>query len=486
MAEIISRDEIGSKITQALKAGSGVNISELATSLAEAESMAGINAVENKKEVSEVAISGYAVLKASVSTLQKSFKALEDKDGLLTHTVASSDEDMIDAEITSQSSAKAGTTRIQVLFVARPEVTELTANNGSDPALLLFNSATATISGLTEVNIAVNGGTATKILVGTPTPKGIVDAINSANVGGITARTLIKGSTGTKVSILVESKTGQANNFTITTNLSSELARTQKQAAQDLKIKVNNLTEIFRDNNSPTDVVEGVQLKIKQTTGTNSHNIVVTANTSSLETSLKSVIASYNDFLKISDYLTGEPDEDDEIAGSLSKERTTVNLVKNQIRSTLNTSSESASNADFSTLRDLGISSKLGGVLSLDSTKYAAALKTNFIDIRTMLTGDLNNQAASDVRDHGLALDIITSLDGLVNDKGSIKTKETSAAAAVAKYEEQLLDLTERFEGIKSRYMKQFAAMETLVQRSKNTGAYLEGQFKAMENMYSN
>ncbi|MDB0051857.1 flagellar filament capping protein FliD, partial [Gammaproteobacteria bacterium] len=122
----------------------------------------------------------------------------------------------------------------------------------------------------------------------------------------------------------------------------------------------------------------------------------------------------------------------------------------------------------------------------LDSTRYAAALKTNFIDIRTMLTGDLNNQTASDVRDHGLALDIITSLDGLVKNTGSIKAKETSTAAAVAKYEEQLLDLTERLEGIKSRYMKQFAAMETLVQRSKNTGDYLEGQFKAMESMYSN
>jgi hypothetical protein len=28
--------------------------------------------------------------------------------------------------------------------------------------------------------------------------------------------------------------------------------------------------------------------------------------------------------------------------------------------------------------------------------------------------------------------------------------------------------------------------MESIVQRSKSTGDYLEGQFKAMENMYSN
>ena len=182
MTEIISKGEIGSKITQALKAGSGVNINELATSLADAESMAGINAVTKKKEISEVAVSGYAVLKASVLSLQNSFKALEDKDGLLTHSVASSSEGMIEAEITSQSSAKAGTSRIRVLFVARPEVTEVTANNGSSSDLLLFNSATATISGLDKVYLTVKGGTEVQVNVLTPTPKGIVDAINAANV----------------------------------------------------------------------------------------------------------------------------------------------------------------------------------------------------------------------------------------------------------------------------------------------------------------
>ena len=35
-----------------------------------------------------------------------------------------------------------------------------------------------------------------------------------------------------------------------------------------------------------------------------------------------------------------------------------------------------------------------------------------------------------------------------------------------------------------TRYIKQFAAMESIVQRSKSTGDYLEGQFTAMENMY--
>ena len=63
---------IGSKITQALKTGSGVDIYELATSLADAESMTQIDIATKKKEETSVSISGYGVLKASVNALKSS------------------------------------------------------------------------------------------------------------------------------------------------------------------------------------------------------------------------------------------------------------------------------------------------------------------------------------------------------------------------------------------------------------------------------
>ena len=247
---------------------------------------------------------------------------------------------------------------------------------------------------------------------------------------------------------------------------------------------LNGLDNVLRDNNSPSDVIEGVQLNIK-VAGDNTTNIIVSEDTTTLQTKLNTFIGSYNDFVRVAEYLTGKSDEDDEIAGSLAREKGTVNLIKNRIRSIIGQTSESASN-NISTLRDIGIQTALGGEISLNTTTYASVIKSKFSDVRTMLTGDLNDQDASDtLRDHGLALDISTVLDGLVNDQGAIKAKETSTTAAVASYETQLLDLNERLETIKSRYLSQFVAMESLVQRSKNTGEYLSGQFKAMESMYS-
>lgn len=54
MSEIDPRQNVGSQITQALGTGSGVNIQELATTLANAETISGIQAVEDKKAVSEI------------------------------------------------------------------------------------------------------------------------------------------------------------------------------------------------------------------------------------------------------------------------------------------------------------------------------------------------------------------------------------------------------------------------------------------------
>lgn len=480
MAEI-STDGIGSKITMALKTGSGVDINELATSLSDAESLPQINSVTAKKASATVAISGYGILTNGVSALKVKLEALEDKSTFLTSSVSTSNTNAIGAEITSQSLATPGTSEIIIHTLARREVTELKANGGA-----AFSSATATITGLNKVILTVNGGVATDVLVSNPTPQGIVDAINAANHEGITARTINKLSSGAAVSVLVESKTGVNNNFTISTNLSSELSQVETQAARDLRLTVNGMPDIYRDNNSPSDVVEGVQLNIKSAAASNTRRVVVTSNTSALKTSIDGLITTYNDLITLTDYLIGDADPDDELAGSLSTDKRTVNLLLTNARAFLSLPSSSAT-AEFSTFRDLGITVGIDGKLSLKEAVFSAAVKNSFFDIRTMLTADTDDQLATSISARkGLALDANIALESLINSTGAITTRKASAQKSVTRYTDQLVDLQERLESSKQRYLKQFAAMETLVQRSKNTGDYLTGQFKAMESMYSN
>ena len=494
MAEISSKDNIGTTITQALNAGSGVDIFELATTLAEAESMPGINATTKQKEKSTVAISAYGVLKASASAYKKSFDALMDRDTLLDKTVYSQSESRVTAVISSQISAKAGTTRLQCVMLARAQQSVITRFTGSGSGKAEFTSLTQQLNGGSTVNYSIKMDSGTTALSNTvDTPQGLIDAVNAkTSVTGVRARSLVTQASGTAFTILLEGKTGANQTFEFeghqNANTNNQLYLDKTITAKDLKVRLNDYEFVFRDNNSPTDIIDGLQLNFKSFVALDSTtrtHIVVSENTGSLEKSLDEMVTAYNNFLELSEYLTGEPDEEDELAGSLSSERSTVNMVKNRFRSTINLTSATASNG-YSSLRHLGVNTKLGGKISINKTVYAEAVKSNFSDIRTMLTGDTNNQKASSLVDKGLALDASILLDTIVSDTGSIKAKETSAAAQVLKYEEQLIDLTERLDGIKARYMKQFAAMETLVQRSKNTGDYLKGQFKAMEGMYSN
>jgi flagellar hook-associated protein 2 len=473
---------IGSKITQALKAGSGVNISELATSLAEAESMAQIDGVTKRKEETAVSISGYAVLKSAVTTLKSSLSSLQDKDSMLTKSVFTSNTNKTTAVISAQTNATAGTTKLEVTSMARPQQNAIT-DDGNE-----FTSLTSSLAGSNfTINLKVphNGsGSGTTVTVSDRTPQGVIDAVNSVTATtGVKARAGTIGATGPNFKIVLEGKEGAANSFAFSSSLSgsSELEggafNDKTRTAQNLVVEINGLA-FARNNNSPSDLIAGVQLNIKQTGDT---NIVVSESADSLETSLNSMVEAYNNLIKLTDYLTGESNEEDEIAGSLSKDRATVNGALNKARSLINLTSATSSNG-FGTLRNIGINTKLGGEIALNAKVYAAAIKTNFSDVRTMLTGDTNDQTANSVSAKGLALDMSIILDSVTSDAGSITTKESNVQKEIVRYEEQLIALQERFEGVKVRYLKQFAAMETLVQRNKNTGNYLTSQFEAMQN----
>ena len=488
MAISTDNSDIGGKITRALNAGSGVDVHDLAKTLAETETMPQINSITEKKAESTVAISGFGVLKSSVSSLKTSFEALKNKDSLLTKTIKTNHEDRVDAVITSQGDAPTGTYQIRVTQLARPQANELKDNGNSFTAL---NQSLAGSNFTITIKVPRTAASGTDVVVTDHTPQGIIDAVNSiTSTTGVTARAFNPASSGTTFSILLEGSNGSDKTFEFSSTLTGGDAITggtwndKTRNAQDLIVEMNGRADIRRRTNSPTDLIPGVQTTFKRWGPTTDINLVISEDTSALETKLNSMVESYNSFVQLSDYLIGEKNEDDELAGSLGSEKGTVNLIKNRIRSVLGQTSATASNG-VSTLRDLGIQTNLGGEISLNATTYAAVVVDKFSDVRTMLTADMNDQDKSDTRAHGLALDITTVLDNITNDQGTIKAKETNTTSEVARYESQLVDLQERLETVKQRYLRQFVAMETLVQRNKSTGEYLTGQFKAMENMYS-
>jgi flagellar capping protein FliD len=186
-----------------------------------------------------------------------------------------------------------------------------------------FSSDAQALNGGSAFNLSIAspaGGSATTVAVTTATPAGIVDAINAANVNGIRAYTMNMASSGTAVSIMIEGKTGVANTFSVTdassisspSTLVTQNTSNDIQAATDLKIVVNRPNDtsefVFRDNNSPSDVIAGVQLNFKVADNTDPYtttNIVIAEDRAAFTTAMTNMQAAYNDLVQTIGVLDG-------------------------------------------------------------------------------------------------------------------------------------------------------------------------------------
>jgi flagellar hook-associated protein 2 len=491
MTEVRSTDNIGSSLIQSMNVGSGVDISELADALANAETAPSIATKTEQKESATAAISGLGVLKSSLSFLSNSFDKLTDKSSLVDKAAFSQKDDRIEAKVTAQSKAQAGTYKIGCRVLARAQINELKMGSGS------FTSESQALNGGSAFNLSIAspaGGSATTVAVTTATPAGIVEAINAANVNGIRAYTMNMASSGTAVSIMIEGKTGLANTFTVTdassisspSTLITQNTSNDIQAAVDLKLVVNkpgNTSEfVFRDNNSPSDVIAGVQLTFKTADNTDPYtttNIIISEDRSAFTTAMTNLQTAYNDLVDTVGVLDGSIESESTYAGNLKKEKSTLRGIVQNLRTAITNDSSTPSDP-IKSMRQLGVGFDLNGKLTIQKTTLDAAVTSNFSDITKMLTANTDEQSSFSSAAKGLAQDVVNVVDNFNNVTGIVSIKTDSNTKLVRDLTTQLEDLQSKYESSKKRYLQQFAAMESLVQSSKSTGDYLTQQFKAM------
>lgn len=583
MSTVDQANNQGSKITTALNVGSGVNIQELATSLSEAELNPKIESTQGKIDESELKISALAVVKSGITRINTALSNLEDTSTLTTFSATSSAATSVTAASVQGTSATPGSYVVQASQLAAP--TRIISNE--------FSSATQTLNSGTGFNVVVNQGPSpgvnTTVSVTDTTPTGVVNAINTSNIGvsatlinksaavteqaRVTFSAMTSGQSFTLAGITVtasgsataaevaaslanlaaggsanasdklttsgtisgwttESVNGASVNFTSTTagsgvtdlaatsdaNSLLSIAPTQGVAdswyisvsgetgvknqfsmsstpdlgfstgsnvlssAQNAILSVNGIGAINRASNSFSDVISGVSIVLG---GTSAATIEVAENLSSLRDSLDEFVSSVNDFNKELDEMADPDDTESAFGGSLANDSSFVSLIRKQVKALVDKESATASGS-MSSFRDLGMSFKLSGDIEIDETKYTNAVTNNLANVREMLTGNTDSQSRYDSSAKGLALESRISLLGLIETDGLLANRETNAGSTLKSQQEALAELEERMSKAYERYIKQFAAMESIVQRSKSTGDYLEGQFKAMENMYSN
>lgn len=212
-----------SNIVNTLGAGSGIDIKALAENLVEAERAPRKERIDSKIQQSEARISGYGALKYSLSQLKSAFEKINDASEFA--SVKASNSQPAAFGVTTSSTSGTGSYSVEVNHIATEQRT----------ASETFAERNTPINGGSpfSLQLSVGGAAAQDITVSTPSPAGMVSAINSAKLG-VSAQLL---NTGSGYQIVLSGQTGTANSFSLSTSsMIASTATIQTQTADSLVV----------------------------------------------------------------------------------------------------------------------------------------------------------------------------------------------------------------------------------------------------------
>lgn len=355
--------------------GSGLNISGLAKDLASAEVTPRKKILQDKINDMDVSVSALGEARSMMKDLLSSLTVIT-RDPLLQTTSSSSG---ISASISDPSKVVAGTESVNVVALAKEQVLEFKG----------FTSETAVVQGGT---ITVDFGVWTAeeppvfyagerpgfdMLV--PEGATLQDlAEQFDNISGVQASIIDIGDGTFTLGIL--SATGGQNGMRFTVNATgaaADIALTdmdttatiethQIRGASDAVLEYNGIT-VFRPSNSVDDLIDGVELELKDVTGA-AATLTTAVDADDALARVQVLVAKVNETLEFLDEQTkrgviegGEP-------GALAGE-TSIEGIKNSIRSFLRTSIEGFGDKSLH-LSDFGVSMQRNGMLKLDEDVF--------------------------------------------------------------------------------------------------------------------
>jgi flagellar hook-associated protein 2 len=323
------------------------------------------------------------------------------------------------------------------------------------------------------------------------TPAGIVAAINSANLG-ITAQLVNTGNIATPYRIMVTGASGASNAFSLT-SLKAEAGGGEVtgisfgkklQSSQDATFNVNGM-DMTSSKNTVTDAIAGTTLNFNSiTTAGVPANLVFSRDTSSISTKLNALVTAYNDANTMLGVVS-DPKSTVETYGATLVGNSMVGSVRSQMRQLISGNSTTPAGG-LTALRDIGFNIDQKGVLSLDKTKLDSALKNNFDNVVTLVTGNRENQSKFSVLPSGVAGEAVKKLTALLETTAPLTTQSTNLTTKISEYKKQLDKLDIRMTDLLARYNKQFATMESMVGQSKSLQTSLKSTFDGMMATYTN
>jgi flagellar hook-associated protein 2 len=253
------------------KQGSGLNITQIVDSLVQAETAPLSSQIQTKIEQKNQQISGYALIAAELGKMNDYANSIK---GSTAYSVSSSDAS-VGVRVVDQSQASDFNASVSVSTLASAQTLEFTGFT-SKSDLIGTGSLNIDFGNWASDQFTVNTAKSSQSISITDTNTTLSDLAQSLSaVDGINATVTNKGD-GT-YSLIVNSATGENNALRITAtedsgssgllkfdNVTSNVSK-QVVSAADAQLNFNGV-QISRSTNIITDLIDGYELDLKQTT----------------------------------------------------------------------------------------------------------------------------------------------------------------------------------------------------------------------------
>lgn len=452
------------ELLNALGAGSGLDSKGIVEALVNAERAPQEGRLTGKIRQSEASISAYGQVTSALEGVRAAFQALNDANDLAQVTVRNSSSAF---SLVAGAGAEPGQFDLAVSQLAAGE--ERASSGFSDAGASLNGGASLDLT----VTIGVSNPVTTTLTPSADTPAALVEALNSAGLG-LSARIVDTGVGATPLRIVVAGQSGAEQAFTISASAGSLDFSTQNRAASDANFTLNNLT-YARSTNEIQDLLPGVTLSLQQTTASQGFSLERT--TEGTERALRALVDAYNAAEATLSDLT-DPDSASENGGVLLGD-SIISYARRTLGQLVGRESSTPSGGR-SRLLDFGLERNRQGRLEIDEVVFSQRVRSDFSDLRTLLTADTNNQSLLSTQPAGLAGDALKDLDALLSTRGPLRGAVTRMEGQIEDQELALLALEDRMARVYDRYLAQFTAMEQLVEEMNTLSDSLTSTFETL------
>jgi flagellar hook-associated protein 2 len=386
-------------------------------------------------------------IKTKLTALQTAAQALDSKSETLGNKSSSSDEKAL--TVTAAGGASMGTFKVQVTSLASAERTYSDKVSASDKTGL-FGTGTLTMQ-------VGTGEPVSMIVSETDTLASVAKKINASGAQ-VTAGVFSDGAGGFRLQV-TGTQAGAKNAITFGEADGLKLGlinpANEKQPASDAVLKVDGL-DITSTSNTVTGAVPGVTLNLVDV-GTST--VKVDRDGDGLKTKLQTFVKSYNDVmttLNAAFTYSGATKGADTLAGD-----TTMKQLQTSLRTMVG---KMVPNGDSSMqmLSSIGVSSQRDGTLTLDDTKYSAAVAKDYEGVASMLSGRTDGT--------GLMKQISDGLLGYTKTGGTLSVKVDNLTKRNKLIDTQIASMQTRIDKYKENLQKQYTALEETMSNLHNQG----------------